>query len=206
MSPPPDRPLLVWDLPLRLFHWSLVICFVGAWLSAESERWKLWHVSFGYSMGLLLVWRLMWGVAGSRYARFSQFVTGPAAVKAYLLSYIERRPQQHIGHNPAGAWAIVAILATILLTVVSGYFIYERDAGEWVANLHELVADSLMGLVGLHVSAVLLMALVYKKNLVLPMLSGKKSVAPSEAITPPHIAQALLLFGALAILWWRMFS
>ena len=78
--------ILVWDVPTRLFHWLLVLSFVVAYLTSESERWQLWHVTAGYTFGALLVFRLLWGFVGSRYARFSQFVRGPRQVLAYLRS------------------------------------------------------------------------------------------------------------------------
>ena len=94
---------LVWDLPVRLFHWLLVLCFAGAWLTAESEHWRLVHVTLGYTMAALVAFRIVWGLLGTRYARFSSFVRGPSAVLAYLRSLSGPKPEHHTGHNPAGA-------------------------------------------------------------------------------------------------------
>lgn len=135
---------LVWDMPVRMFHWSLALSFAGAWLTAESEYWKLWHVSFGYSMALLIGFRLVWGLLGTRYARFTQFVRGPSAVKAYLMSYLGGKPQHHIGHNPAGALAILAIIAIVLITAVTGYATYEEIGGDWLQDMHEAIAMLLL--------------------------------------------------------------
>lgn len=110
--------ILVWDIPTRLFHWTLVTCFVIAYLTSESERWQLWHVTAGYTFGALLVFRLVWGVIGSRYARFSNFVRGPKQTMRYLSSLLTRHPQHYVGHNPAGAWAIVGMIVEIYLNSV----------------------------------------------------------------------------------------
>ena len=193
---------LVWDLPVRVFHWSLVLSFAGAWLTAESEYWKLWHLGFGYSMAVLIAFRLAWGLVGTRYARFAQFVRGPAAAKAYLLSYLRGRPEHHVGHNPAGALAILALIATVIITVASGYVTYEEIGGEWLSDLHEATASLLMGIVVIHIAAVILTSVVGKENLVRAMLTGKKMVAPGEAIAYSRMAIAIPLLCAMAGLWW----
>jgi cytochrome b len=197
---------LVWDMPVRVFHWSLALSFAGAWLTAESEYWKLWHLSFGYSMALLIVFRLLWGLLGTPYARFTQFVRGPAAVKAYFLSYLRGQPQHHVGHNPAGALAILAIMATVLITVITGYTTYQEIGGEWQSDLHEATASLLMGIVVLHIAAVILTSVVHKENLVRAMLTGKKMITPGEAINYSWTSIALLLLSSLAGLWWFMFK
>ena len=196
---------LVWDMPVRVFHWSLALSFAGAWLTAESEYWKLWHVSFGYSMALLIGFRLVWGLLGTRYARFTQFVRGPSAVKAYFLSYLQGKPQHHVGHNPAGALAILAIMATVLVTVATGYATYEELGWDWLQDMHEAMASLLMGIVVIHIAAVLLTSVVHKENLVRAMLTGKKMIPPGEAIHTSWFAIALLLLCTLAVLWWFMF-
>lgn len=98
---------LVWDAPVRVFHWLLAISFAVAYLSAESERWGLVHVTAGYTMAGLVAFRVVWGLVGTRHARFTDFVRGPRAVLGYLRSLVTGRPQHHAGHNPAGALAII---------------------------------------------------------------------------------------------------
>ena len=196
---------LVWDMPVRVFHWSLALSFAGAWLTAESEYWKLWHVSFGYSMAVLIAFRLVWGVVGTRYARFAQFVRGPGAVKQYFLSYLRGTPQHHVGHNPAGAMAILALMGTVVITVITGYASYAEIGGEWLSDIHDAMASLLMGIVVLHIAAVILTSVVHKENLVRAMLTGRKSIAPDQAISQGWTAVALLLLCALAGLWWFMF-
>ena len=145
---------LVWDAPVRVFHWLLAACFAMAWLSSESERWQLAHITAGYTMAGLVAFRLVWGLVGTRHARFRDFVRGPWAAIEYLDSLADRRPQHHVGHNPAGGLAIVALLALAALTAASGWAYDGRIGGRWMEELHELLANSLLGLVALHLVAV----------------------------------------------------
>ncbi|WP_025916038.1 cytochrome b/b6 domain-containing protein [Herminiimonas sp. CN] len=201
----PHQPALVWDLPVRAFHWSLALSFLGAWLTSESERWQLWHISFGYSMALLIALRLAWGLTGTRYARFSEFVRGPAAVAAYLRSWLQLRPRHYVGHNPAGALAILAILGVAAALTASGHASYAELGGDWLSEVHEALANVLMALVVLHIAAVLLTSLLHRENLVRAMLTGKKIVAAGEEIRSARPLFALILLGLLAGLWWLMF-
>lgn len=206
MNTPQKQAGMVWDIPLRLFHWSLALCFAGAWLTAESEYWKLWHVSFGYSMALLIGFRLIWGVTGTRYARFSQFIKGPAAIKAYFMSYLRGQPQHYVGHNPAGALAIIAILLTVAITVAAGYATYEELGGDWLSEVHEVMASLLMGIVVLHIAAVVLTSVLQKENLLRAMLTGKKQLLAGEGIDHKRPLIAVLLIYALLAVWWLMFT
>ena len=129
--------MLVWDAPVRVFHWLLVLCFAGAWLTADSERWRLAHITLGYTSAALVGFRLLWGLVGTRYARFSSFVHGPRAAWAYLRSLPGSRPQHHVGHNPAGALAIVALLGLVLTVSALGWAIEADLGGDWLAELHE---------------------------------------------------------------------
>ena len=103
---PSVRKVLIWDAPVRVFHWLMVLSFAGAYLTAESERWRLTHVTLGYTMAGLVAFRVLWGLVGTRHARFSSFVRGPAAIARYLRGLVGGRPEHHAGHNPAGALAI----------------------------------------------------------------------------------------------------
>ena len=130
------RRVLVWDAPVRVFHWLMALSFAGAWLSAESERWRLLHVSLGYLMAALVAFRLVWGLVGTRHARFASFVRAPSAVLAYVRSLVSPRPEHHVGHNPAGGWAILALLGLAAVVVGSGWLTYESLGGEWLDELH----------------------------------------------------------------------
>lgn len=195
-----DR-ILVWDAAVRVFHWLLVLTFAGAWLTAESERWRLVHVTLGYTAGALVLFRIAWGFVGTFHARFANFVRGPAAVRDYLLSIVRGRPEHHTGHNPAGALAILAILAAMLVLVGTGWAGYDEFAGEWVLELHEGVATALLALIGVHVFAVIASSLVHRENLVRAMLTGRKRGEPGEAIRSPRRLAASVLLVAVLAFW-----
>ncbi len=120
----------VWDPVVRIFHWSLVAAYAVAWLSTEA--FDSLHEASGYAIGGLVALRLIWGVIGSRYARFSQFVRGPAATLAYLRDLLHGRERRYLGHNPAGAAMILALLATLAGTIFTGWLL---QAPERVAML-----------------------------------------------------------------------
>ena len=173
-----DR-IRVWDLPTRLFHWLLAATFAGAWLTADSERWIGVHTTLGYAFAGLIGFRLVWGLVGPRYARFTSFVRGPAAVKRYLLSILTLRPEHHVGHNPAGGWAVLALLGLGALTALSGYATFNDFGGHWLEELHEGAAGAMLALVFVHVGAVLLSSLIHRENLVRAMWNGFKRNAHS---------------------------
>ena len=128
------RKILVWDAPVRVFHWLMVLCFAGAYITSEGEAWKLVHITLGYTMAGLVAFRIVWGLLGTRYARFSAFIRGPKAVSRYVGSLLRGRPEHHLGHNPAGAVAIVLLLVLTLLVVASGWASYNELAGGWVVS------------------------------------------------------------------------
>ena len=201
----PDEPvqtrILVWDIPTRIFHWILVLCFVVAYLTSESERWQLWHVTAGYIFGVLLLFRMFWGVVGSRYARFSQFVRGPRHILAYLRSLLSRTPEHFTGHNPAGALAIVGILGLGLLTVLTGWASF-NDYGDWIGELHEGIVNVLLLIIGIHIGGVLISSVLHRENLVRAMINGHKRGAAVEAIRYPQwVVGVLLLAGLITFLW-----
>ena len=201
---PAERPArtLVWDAPVRVFHWLLVTCFAVAWLTSESERWQLVHVTAGYTMAGLVAFRVLWGLVGTRHARFTDFVRGPWAAVDYLVSLAERQPQHHAGHNPAGGLAIVALLALAALTTGAGWASYHELGGHWLQEAHEVFAGLMLTLVVVHVAAVILGSVLHKENLVASMIHGKRAVPAREGIRRPwRVLAALLLVGVLAF-WW----
>ena len=193
--------ILVWDLPTRLFHWLLAGTFAGAWLTAESERWIDVHVMLGYMFAGLIAFRLLWGLVGTRYARFSSFVRGPGAVLSYLKSLLTFRPQHHVGHNPAGGWAVLALLGLGIVTALAGYFTYADYGGHWLEELHEGAASAMLGLVFLHIAAVVVSSLLHRENLVRAMITGLKRGAHSQAIRRPQWIAAGALLLAVAGFW-----
>ena len=196
------RRTLVWDAPLRVFHWLLAVTFALAWFTAEGERWRLVHVTAGYTVAGLVVFRLLWGLVGTRHARFGDFVRGPRAVGAYLGSLLRGRPQHHAGHNPAGALAIVGLLALAALTAFSGWATFMDFGGEWLEEAHEVLANTMLALVGVHVVAVLASSWLHRENLVGAMIDGRKAVPPREGIRRAWRGLAVLLLAAVLGFWW----
>jgi len=196
------RKVLVWDAPVRVFHWLMVASFAGAYLSAESERWRLLHVTLGYTMAALVGFRIVWGLIGTRHARFASFVRGPAAVWRYLVALLRGRPEHHTGHNPAGALAIVALLGLTLAVAASGWAVFNDVGGEWLADLHEGSANLMLFLVGVHIAAVVLSSWLHRENLVGAMIDGRKAVPPQDGVRSAWRSVAALMLAAVLGFWW----
>lgn len=194
--------ILVWDAPVRVFHWLLVLSFAGAYLTAQSERWRLVHVSLGYTLGGLVAFRILWGLMGTRYARFGSFVRGPSAVMRYVRSLLSGRPEHHAGHNPAGAVAIMLLLLLSIATVASGWAIDNNLGGHLLEELHEGASNFMLAVVDVHVAGVALASWLHRENLVLSMVNGKKEGAPHEGIGWAWRPLALLLVAAVLGFWW----
>lgn len=201
----PDR-RLIWDIPTRVFHWALVVCFSVAYLTGESERWALVHVTSGYTLLGLIIFRLIWGVAGSRYARFSDFLPKPSAVISYLSSLIKKQPVHYVGHNPLGALGIIALLSLGLVCSISGWLVYADVGADWLESLHEESAEIMLALVFVHIIGVLISSFLYRENLVQAMLDGKKRAEENQAISKKHYLVAVMLLVGLIVFWaWSFF-
>lgn len=184
----------VWDIPTRVFHWSLAASFVGAYVTHESERLAAIHVACGYTLLGLIAFRLVWGFVGSRHARFSEFVRGPAEVIDYLKSLVAGRPRHFLGHNPAGAVAVVLLLILGLATGISGWATYNELGGEWLEELHETSAGAMLALVVIHLVGVAVSSLLHKENLVRAMITGTKDPTPNtplRAVLPSRGGETL---------------
>jgi cytochrome b len=165
-----DRNVLVWDWPLRAFHWLLVITIAIAFLSSEEDSaLNQWHVLSGWVAGLLLVFRLVWGFAGGEHSRFSNFIR-PSAIARHISELRMARVHPSLGHNPLGALAVVVLLGLIAVTVWTGAF-----GGQGGEDLHEIVAWTLLAAVAIHVIAVIAMSLLQRENLVRAMVTGRKA-------------------------------
>lgn len=219
--------VLVWDLPTRVFHWSLALNFLGAYVTGESDRWALVHVTCGYSVFGLIVFRLVWGVVGTRYARFAGFVSGPSLVISYLSGLIRGRPSHYIGHNPAGALAVLALLLLGLASAVSGWMVYDDVGGGWLKELHDVspfwtewlnvecwtleglheeVSFLMLVLVLVHIAGVLISSRLHKENLVRAMIDGRKQSEVNHAITTNRPGVALFVLASLIGFWLWSFS
>lgn len=207
--------ILVWDLPIRLFHWLFALSFVVAWITGDSDTYRDLHVFVGYLMLGLLGFRLLWGVIGSRYARFSSFRYGPMQAIRYVRDALTRSAPHHIGHNPAGSWAVYLLLTLGLLVGVTGILVLGGEeqqgvaagitlfgGGEALKELHEGLASFMLGVVIVHLLGVAAESWLHRENLTRAMFTGRKHGAANDAIPSAHyLAGGVLLlltatFGA----------
>lgn len=175
------RTVPVWDPLVRIGHWSLLLCVALAWATGEGD--EAWHEGFGYATLAIIGIRLVWGFAGPRNARFSEFVRMPAATMAYALRVLAGNEPRYLGHNPLGGWMIVFLLACIALTGLTGW-LYTTDrfwGVEWVGELHEGLAEALLVLIALHVAGVAFASWRHHENLVAAMLHGRKHTEDEHA-------------------------
>lgn len=185
--------ILVWDIPTRVFHWLLVICFAGAWLTSESERLQMIHYAFGHSACALVLFRLVWGIVGTRYARFTQFLKGSTEMMKHAKGLLSGNQHVTPGHNPVGGIVMVGLMLLILLIGLTGYFSVKEFLGDLMGEAHEAIASLAMAVVVIHVAAAIVMSLLQKENLVRSMVTGKKQGLPEGAIQFPQYLIGLLL-------------
>ena len=174
VATPGAKTVRVWDPFVRIFHWSLVGLFAVAFaIGDEVERL---HILLGYAIATLIALRIVWGFVGSRYARFSNFVRSPRTIVYYVSEAARWRAPRYLGHNPAGAAMIVALLLMITGIAVTG-FAMTTDAfwgAKWVEELHEGLAYATLGLIALHIVGVVFSSLEHRENLVKSMVTGRK--------------------------------
>jgi cytochrome b len=173
----------VWDPLVRLFHWSLAACIFGAFLVEEGDTA---HRVLGYIALGLVASRVAWGFVGTRHARFRDWVRGPRAIRTYLRERIAGTSRRRLGHNPAAGAMMLGLLAGVAAVGITGWM-QTLDAfwgAAWLENLHEVLAWSLLGLIGLHVLAALVESWHYRENLVAAMIHGRKR-APDADDEPP---------------------
>jgi cytochrome b len=204
----------VWDLPTRLFHWTLVILILLQYLSGKFELLPMeWHFWLGYVTLALVVFRVLWGFAGSQTSRFAAFVRGPRAVLHYARETAAGRHVDVVGHNPLGGWSVLLLLASILVQSVTGLFSSDdlTETGplagrvseatvKWMTHLHHLNQSVLLLLIALHVGAVLLHWVIRRDNLIAAMIHGKsRHSGEAPRIAPWHRALLLLAISAIAV-------
>lgn len=189
--------ILVWDVPTRVFHWSLALSFAGAYLTAESERYRDIHLALGYLLLGMIAFRLVWGFVGTAYARFAAFAFKPAEVVGYVRSLLGSHPQHHVGHNPAGGVAIFLLLALGVLISLSGLGLHWEFGDEDIfEELHEIAANLMLLVVFVHIAGVLISSVLHKENLVRAMFTGYKQAA--NAVSIPRTYTWLGVVMALA--------
>jgi cytochrome b len=177
----------VWDIFVRIFHWSVVVLFAVAYIAEDDVLWL--HVWAGYAVGVFAALRVLWGFVGSRHARFSDFIASPSAVRRYLADLVRFRGRRYIGHSPAGGAMVIALLTMLLLIIDSGIALYaahdgagpladivplNRSPARSLKGIHEFVANVTLAFVGVHIFGVLLASLVHGENLIRSMITGRK--------------------------------
>lgn len=207
------RRIRVWDRPTRIFHWLLVILFVVCFISGRQERFDI-HIVAGQALLVLVVARVLWGLVGSETSRLRRLVHSPAEIVAYLRVVFRRKPDRHAGHNPLGGLSVLAMLAALLAQAGLGLFaadvdglhegplsfLVTYDLAREAAELHGLVVDILLVLVGLHLAAIVFHLLYKRENLTGPMVTGRANVA--EKFEAPRLApdsRALLVLAVAVV-------
>jgi cytochrome b len=206
------KKIRVWDLPIRLFHWVLVVLItVSIITQAIGGNAMEWHFRSGYAVLALIAFRLIWGLVGTRYARFSDFIHGPSSILAYLRGDNDRSYKTYHGHNPIGSLSVFALLGVILVQAVSGLFANDDIAAEGplVKFVSEELSDSFTWfhtevsafvvyfLIGLHIAAIIYYYFGKKRNLVKPMITGDKEVDADAPAANDSWAMRMLAAGIL---------
>ncbi|MBK6603030.1 MAG: cytochrome b/b6 domain-containing protein [Betaproteobacteria bacterium] len=213
-------PVHVWDWPVRLFHWSIVALVAAAIITAYlGGDAKEWHMRAGYGVLAMVLFRVAWGFAGTRHARFASFLHGPRTAIRYARSFATRASPVSIGHNPLGGWSVIALLAALLVQAGTGLFAnddllmegplvkFVSDAlSDRITTFHHLNVWAIGILVGVHIAAVVSHWVVAKENLVRPMLTGRKrlhrSLEPEGLDKVPHVRALALLAASAFTVWW----
>jgi cytochrome b len=182
-SAPPQ--IYVWDSFVRVFHWSLVASFAIAYLT-EGDMLSV-HVWTGYTIGILIVARILWGFVGTAHARFKDFIYDPASTFRYVRDLLLSRGNRYLGHSPGGGYMVVALLVFVAATVVTGLIVYggdqgagplagvvSKETGEALEDAHELIANITLALIVIHILAVVLASFAHHENLVRAMVTGYK--------------------------------
>ena len=214
-----ETPVKVWDAPVRLFHWLLVLLVAFMIFSGKVKGdWMVWHMRAGYTILALVLFRLLWGFAGSSSARFSGFLAGPSAAFGFIKKLLTRAPAPYASHNPLGGWMVLALLLGLLFQVGTGLFanddiliegplfsLVSKATSDQLTSWHYWNVNLLLLLVAVHVIAVGYHAVVMKENLIGAMFTGVKrmpaDVAGSMAarLASPWLALVLFAVAALAV-------
>lgn len=205
----------IWDMPTRLFHWTLVILIALSWWSHPMHM--EWHRASGYTILALVVFRVIWGVVGATTSRFRQFMRGPETIMSYLRQLCQRKPVTVVGHNPVGGWSVMIMLCVLAFQVVSGLFAVDVDGiesgalsdrvdfdtGRWFATWHGASFTLLEILIGAHVAAILFYLLFKRSNLIAPMLTGRaRGVRGADIRFAAPWKAILAAFTAAVFAWW----
>ncbi len=200
------------DAPTRMFHWLFALCFVGAYLTADGERWRLLHVTLGYTLAGLLGFRVLYGLLGPKHARLSLMWRKLGSAPAWLRSLPQTRSISVInwrqGQNLLMALGVVALLLLVLPLTLSGYATYsdwgDFLGGDWLEDLHGFFGEAMLAVVLAHVALIAALSLLRRKNQALPMLTGRvDGTGPDLAKKNHRWLAALLLLSVLAFGAWQ---
>lgn len=201
-------PVRVWDVPVRLFHWLLVLLIIVMFVTGKlGGNWLEWHKRAGFSVLGLITFRILWGFIGSHHARFVNFLRGPEAVLAYIKCATRKDSPHHVGHNPLGALSVVTMLGVLLLQALMGLFanddlmlegpfahLVSKAVSDQMTTLHKLNSTLILILIGVHLAAVAFAFFYKKENLVKAMVTGDKML-PASAATAPRPAWLAWVVG-----------
>ncbi len=193
--------ILVWDVPTRVFHWLLALSFAGAYLTAESERYRDIHVGFGYTLLGLIAFRLLWGFFGTRYAQFRSFLFKPGEIVAYSLSLLKGKPAHYPGHNPLGSVGIWLLLGLGTLSGASGVLLFEDIGGDMLEEVHEVASNAMLAIVLVHIAGVVASSVLHRENLVRAMITGLKSADPGQGVRRTHAWLGVIMLSAVVVFW-----
>jgi cytochrome b len=180
----------VWDLPIRLFHWLLVLCIAGSFVTINlGDEFIQWHAYFGYSILTLLIFRIVWGFVGSKHARFLSFIPSKQAI----FDYLQGRSPRVLGHNPIGALSVFALLFVLSVQVFTGLFVDDEvsfkgplekyvsgSVASFFSEIHEGNQVVILTLIAIHIAAIIFYKKFKGEDLIKPMISGDKEIDPSE--------------------------
>ena len=193
--------ILIWDVPTRVFHWLLALSFAGAYLTAESERYRDIHVVLGYTLLGLIAFRLLWGFFGTRYAQFRSFQFKPGEIFAYSLSLLKGKPAHYVGHNPLGSVAIWLLLGLGISAGVTGVLLFQDIGGDALEELHELLSNAMLAVVAIHIAGVVVSSVLHRENLVRSMITGCKSAEPEQGIRRSYLWLGVIMLAAVVAFW-----
>lgn len=196
-----SEPVQIWDVPTRVFHWSMVLSFCGVFLSSESERYRDIHVMLGYTMLGLVAFRVLWGFIGTRYARFSSFLFTSGEVLAYVSALTRGRAVRYVGHNPAGSVAIWLLLFLTIGAGASGVLLFQDVGGEMMAELHEVLSFAMLAVVVVHIAGVVMSSILHRENLAKAMISGMKEADADAGEDRSYAWLGVIMLLAVVTFW-----
>lgn len=198
-----SKRMMSWDAAVMVSHWLLAICFVGAVITQDSEKYRLLHVTMGYTMFGLVAFRLVWGFVGGKYARFNSIYPRIKKVIEYLQSLFTAEPQAFIGFHAIGFLAAYLLLAVILMVTISGYIVYEELGPDLFEDLHETLGNLLIAIVGIHIGGVVINAVIQKVKLAMSVEQAgvAKRVAATIERSRPYKWMAALIILAVTYFW-----